>query len=327
MGRGPLAVAQGHPGRFMPSPCMRDASSWPALILAAGLGTRLAPLTSRRAKPSLPVAGQPLIARILDHLQDAGIRRVVINLHAHADSITAIVGDGRPWNLDVSYSWEPAILGSGGGPARALPLLAHDRFFIVNGDTLTDIDLHALAATHLQSGAEATLAVTVGDTLRYNALAASEDGALERRVLRGTPVPSSRPLWHFTGVQAVNASIFSGVSASQASEVLTDLYLPRAHQRHGHIRLWPTRASFLDIGTPADYLETSLALAGPARVVCGDRCHIDPTASVTDCVLWDDVEVGAGTVLSHCIVTSGVKVAPGMRYDRRILTPDGVVPC
>ncbi|MBM3781256.1 MAG: hypothetical protein FJW29_06220 [Acidobacteria bacterium] len=307
---------------------MRNASSWPALILAAGRGTRLAPLTARRAKPSIPVAGRPLIARILDHLQDAGIRRVVINLHAHADSITAIVGDGRPWNLHVSYSWEPAILGSGGGPAWALPLLAHDRFLILNGDTLTDIDLHALTAAHLHSGAAATLAVTAADITRYNALAASDAGALEGRVPRGTAVSGTRQLWHFVGVQAVNASVFSGVSTRHPSDVLTDRYLPLARQHPGSIRLWPTAASFHDIGTPAEYLKTSLALASDqhARLVQGARCQIDAAASLTDCVLWDDVHIGVGTVLSHCIVTSGVRVAPGMRYDRQVLTPDGVVP-
>lgn len=307
---------------------MHAASSWPALILAAGLGTRLAPLTSCRAKPSLPVAGRPLIARILDHLRTARIRRVVINLHAHADSITAIVGDGRQWDLEVRYSWEPVILGSAGGPARALPLIAHDRFLILNGDTLTDVDLHALAAAHVQSGAAATLAVTAADITRYNALAASDSGALEARVLRGTVAADSRPLWHFVGVQAVNASLFSGVSVHDPSEVLADLCLPMARQHPGSVRLWPAAASFHDIGTPADYLATSLALASASdvRLVQGARCHIDPAASLSDCVLWDDVQVGAGTVLSGCIVTSGVRVGPGMRYDRHVLTPDGVVP-
>ena len=307
---------------------MRDVSSWPALVLAAGLGTRLAPLTDDRAKPSLPVAGRPLIARILDRLQAARIGRVVINLHAHAESVTAIVGDGRQWNLEVRYSWEPAILGSGGGPARALPLLAHDRFLILNGDTLTDVDLHALAAAHIQSGAAATLAVTAGDLSRYNALTASDDGALEGRVLRGQPGKDARPHWHFTGVQAVTASLFSGVSTHRPSEVLSSLYLPTAQHHPGSIRLWPTQASFHEIGTPTEYLETSLALSigRGERLSQGERCHIDATASLTDCVLWDDVHVSAGARLSRCIVTSGVNVAAGMRYDRHVLTPGGVVP-
>lgn len=307
---------------------MSRAFPWPALVLAAGLGTRLAPLTSGRAKPSLPVAGRPLIARILDHLQQAQIRRVVINLHAHADSITTIVGDGRAWNLDVRYSWESAILGSGGGPARALPLLAHDRFFILNGDTLSDVDLESLASAHVQSGAGATLVTKDADISRYNALGASHDGALTSRVPRGTAPAPGEHLWHFTGVQAVNASMFARVPTDRPSDILADVYLPWVQRHPGLIRLLPTRTSFHDIGTPEDYLTTCLALAGPdgPRLRQGVGCTIDPTATITDSVLWNNVQIGPDARVSCCIVTDGVSVPAGMRYHRQVLTPDGVVP-
>jgi NDP-sugar pyrophosphorylase family protein len=307
---------------------MSRAFPWPALVLAAGLGTRLAPLTSGRAKPSLPVAGRPLIARILDHLQQVGIRRVVINLHAHADSITAIVGDGRAWNLDVRYSWEPVILGSGGGPARALPLLAHDRFFILNGDTLSSVDLASLAAAHVQSGAGATLVATDADITRYNALGGADDGALTSRVPRGTTPAPGQQLWHFIGVQAVNASMFARVPTDRPSDILADIYLPWAQRQPGLVRILPTRTSFHDIGTPEDYLSTCLALAGPDRThqLRGVGCRIHPTATLTDSVVWDRVHIGPGARMSHCIVTDGVSVPAGMRYHRQVLTPDGVVP-
>lgn len=317
------------PGPFpSAAPSMSRAFPWPALVLAAGLGTRLAPLTNRRAKPSLPVAGRPLIARILDHLQQARIRRVVINLHAHADSITAIVGDGRAWNLDVSYSWEPAILGSGGGPARALPLLAHDRFFILNGDTLSGVDLESLAAAHMQSEAGATLVTTDADITRYNALGASEDGALMSRVSRGTAPAPGEQLWHFAGVQAVNASVFARVPTDCPSDILADVYLPWVQHHPGLIRILPTRTSFHDIGTPGDYLATCLALAGPngPRQRQGVGCTIAPTATITDSVLWDHVQIGPDACVSCCIVTDGVSVPAGMRYHRQVLTPDGIVP-
>ena len=77
--------------------------------------------------------------RILARLRDAGIRRVVLNLHHRAETITRIVGDGSAVGLEVRYSWETDILGSAGGPARAVPLLESDRFLIVNGDTLAEL--------------------------------------------------------------------------------------------------------------------------------------------------------------------------------------------
>ena len=85
---------------------------WPALVLTAGLATRLQPLSSVRAKAALPVAGEPLISRILRWLHGHGIRRVVLNLHHRAASITSIVGDGSRWGLSVRYAWETEVLGS-----------------------------------------------------------------------------------------------------------------------------------------------------------------------------------------------------------------------
>src|SRR5215468_3964491 len=95
----------------------------PALVLTAGLATRLRPLSLVRAKAALPVAGITLVERILARLAAAGVRDVVINLHHLAHTITAVVGDGSPLGVRVRYSWESPVLGSAGGPRHALPLL------------------------------------------------------------------------------------------------------------------------------------------------------------------------------------------------------------
>ena len=171
-----------------------DLAGWPVLVLTAGLATRLQPLSSVRAKAALPVAGDALITRILRWLHAAGIRRVVLNLHHRADSITRIVGDGSRLDLSVRYSWEAEILGSAGGPARAVPLLESDRFLIVNGDTLTDVDLRALATQHVDANAVVTMAVVDGDP-RYNGVIADESGSVRgstRTVLRFTSLACKR---------------------------------------------------------------------------------------------------------------------------------------
>jgi NDP-sugar pyrophosphorylase family protein len=118
---------------------------WPALVLAAGLGTRFRPLSYVRAKPAAPVAGTPIVRRILAWLSAAGVRRVVVNLHHRPESIVKAVGDASALGLGVEYSWERArVLGSAGGPRKALPLLDAPRFLLVNGDTLCDVDLAAM---------------------------------------------------------------------------------------------------------------------------------------------------------------------------------------
>ena len=120
-----------------------------------------------RAKAALPVAGQPIISRILTWLHDAGVRRVVINLHHRAETVTRIVGDGGDWGLAVRYSWEMPVLGSAGGPKRALPLLEAERFLIVNGDTVTDCDLRGVAQQHVETGAIVTMALVQKAVDRY----------------------------------------------------------------------------------------------------------------------------------------------------------------
>src|ERR1041385_7127158 len=116
----------------------------PALVLTAGLATRLRPLSFVRAKAALPVAGLPLVQRILRWLTSHGAHDTVLNLHPLPHTITAIVGNGATEGVRVRYSWEPIVLGSAGGPRRALPLLSSSTFLIVNGDTLTNVDVAAL---------------------------------------------------------------------------------------------------------------------------------------------------------------------------------------
>src|SRR5688572_14627239 len=115
-----------------------------ALILTAGLGTRLRPLSYVRAKGALPGAGEPLVRRILRWLAAAGVEDAVLNLHHLPHTLTAVVGDGSDLGVRVRYSWETPVLGSAGGPKRALPLLGASRFLLVNGDTLTNVDVAAV---------------------------------------------------------------------------------------------------------------------------------------------------------------------------------------
>ena len=131
----------------------------PALVLTAGLGTRLAPLTDVRAKPAVPVAGVPLVTRVLRWLAEQGVTSTVLNLHHRPETITRHVGHGSDVGLHVRYSWESTLLGTAGGARHALDLLG-ERFFIVNGDTLTDVDLGGLLDAHERADAAVTLAVS-----------------------------------------------------------------------------------------------------------------------------------------------------------------------
>src|SRR5919108_2695 len=128
-----------------------------ALILAAGYGTRLRPLTERIPKPLLPVAGQPILVWNLLLLKRHGITDVVINLHHLGEQIVQAIGNGSRFGMRVAYSHEPTLLGTGGGIQQAAPLLKDGPFLVVNGDTLSACDLTELIAAHRAGKASATL--------------------------------------------------------------------------------------------------------------------------------------------------------------------------
>lgn len=283
---------------------------WPALVLTAGLATRLQPLSSVRAKAALPVAGTPLVVRILHWLRDAGIRQTVLNLHHRADTITRIVGDGSGIDIDVRYSWEGDILGSAGGPARAIPLVASDRFLIVNGDTLADVDLRAMAAQHVDTNALVTMAVVDGRP-EYNGVVADADGIV-------SGFGREPGAFHFIGIQMVNTSVFAGVDPDVKSETVHGIYPRVIAGRHGAIRVFRTRAEFFDIGSPRDYLDTVITIARRERKAIdrGRDCTIAANARLTDTVVWDRVVVGAGARLSECVLADDVIVAPGAEFSR-----------
>ena len=281
----------------------------PALVLTAGLATRLRPLSLVRAKAAIPVGGRPLVGHIIDRLKAAGVSDVVLNLHYLPHTITGQVGDGAHYGVRVRYSWESAVLGSAGGPRRAAPLMDAATFFVVNGDTLWDVDLERLLDEHRRSDALVTLAVMPNrEPHKYGGLATTPDGAMTGIVKRGDISPSQ----HFVGVQVVEAAAFRDVPPDVPWESVATLYPSLIAARAGSVRTCTIATGFHDIGTPRDYLDTCLRLAAlpPVGNVRDD---------VVDCVLWDAVSVGTGASLTRCIVTDGVTVPAGSTWTDQIL--------
>ncbi len=128
-----------------------------AMILAAGLGTRLRPLTDSMPKPLLPIGGTPLIVWNLLMLRAGGIREVIVNLHYLGSMIEEALGDGSRWDMQIQYSHEPELLGTGGGLKAAEWFFDGQPFFVMNGDTLIDLDLLSLLDFHHTHGGVATL--------------------------------------------------------------------------------------------------------------------------------------------------------------------------
>jgi NDP-sugar pyrophosphorylase family protein len=293
-----------------------------ALVLTAGLGTRLQPLTSVRAKAAIPVAGEPLARRIIAWLAGQGVTEQVLNLHHLPHTLTAVVGDGSDLGARVRYSWEqPVVLGSAGGPRRALPMLggSHAAFFLINGDTMTDVDLQALASAHEASGALVTMALVPNrEPHKYGGVLTAPDGAVTGFASRGANADGSS---HFIGVQVARAEAFRTLQDGQPANSFSDTYTRLLMSRPGSIRAYFCDAAFQDIGTVSDYWATSFACLGgrPPEQAYGQRVRIDAGARITRSILWDDVEVGAGSVIEECIVTDHVRIAAGSVHRRSVL--------
>ena len=287
--------------------------------MTAGLGTRLRPLTYVRAKPAVPVAGEPLIRRILQYASDYGVREAVLNLHYLPETVTAQVGDGSDCDLRVRYSFESSILGSAGGPRKALALLPDEHFFIINGDTLTNVDLSALADHHRQTGALVTIAVIPNQWPdRYGGIIVDSIGRFHSVVPRASSVRS----YHVVGVQMAHPSAFANLPLDEPAESIGGLYRSLVAHNLGAVRAFLCTADFLDVGTPSDYLEASRAIGGRERRAfphVGRASVIDPTARVSDSILWDDVEVGPGATLDRCIVADAVKIPAGVCFQNCVI--------
>jgi NDP-sugar pyrophosphorylase family protein len=294
-----------------------------ALLLTAGLGTRLRPLTSVRAKPAVPVAGEPIVRRIIRWLARQHVADLVLNLHHLPQTLSALVGDGSDLGVRVRYSWEqPEVLGSAGGPRHALSIIDSDTFFLVNGDTMTDLALEPLADAHQKSGALVTMALVPNrEPNRYGGVTLTPDGSFSGFVSRGEGALGS---YHFIGVQAVHAAAFGAMPDGRVTNIHS-VYHALAEANPGCVRGHLCDAAFWDIGTPADYWETNAAFLGsePPERAYGRRARIDPTSTITGSILWDDVEVEGRAVVEDCIVTDGVIVPAGSTYRRAILLRDG----
>jgi NDP-sugar pyrophosphorylase family protein len=299
-------------------------SGVPALILTAGFGTRLRPLTYLRAKGAVPVNGEPLARRVSRWLAAQGAVEQVFNLHCHPASVAAALGDGSELGVRIRYSWEQPILGSAGGPRHALPLLADggsERFLIVNGDTLTDVDVAGLRHRHAESGALVTMALVSNPAPhKYGGVTLTPDGFVAGFTKPGATLDT----YHFVGVQVAEARAFAALPDGVPYESVMKLYPELMRQSPRTIAAFVTEATFRDIGTPADCLDTSLDLAR----LEGDRLH-SPTARIAASAVlertavWDDVSVAPGVHLTDCVVGDGAQIAERLSFTRCAIVPAG----
>jgi mannose-1-phosphate guanylyltransferase len=320
-----------------------------ALVLAGGEGTRLRPLTLTTPKPVLPLAGRPFLSFMLDWLHGHGVEEAVLSLGFLSEAVHAVLGDIQS-GMRLRYVHEDEPLGTA-GPVRlaADEGMLDERFLVLNGDVLTDMDLTAEIAQHEQTGAAGTLAlIEVDDVASYGVVPTNDAGeVLEFREKSPGPAPTNRiNAGAYVLERSVVDLIPAGRSVSFEREVFPQLV---GNGLYG----WDADAYWIDIGTPERYLEatwdllagrakstlperdetgslvydgslTSGAHIGP-QAVLGRHCSVGPDAAIERSVLHDRVVVGSDAVIRESIVGAGARVGEGVRMQAAVIGAGAVI--
>jgi len=226
-----------------------------AMILAAGKGTRLYPMTETLAKPMVPIAGKPVLEHTVRWLRHHGIRRVAVNLHHRPESVSGHFGDGSRFGVEIRYSEEPELLGTAGGVKR-IESFFEDPFLVVYGDVLTDLDLGALVTFHRSKGtvAHATLALDRRpDAAQGGVVELAADGRIRRFVEKPRPGEIESP-WVNSGVMVLDRALLARIPAGRTSDFGREI-LPQWLSDGVPVYGWPLPAGtfLVDVGTPESY--------------------------------------------------------------------------
>jgi mannose-1-phosphate guanylyltransferase len=283
------------------------------MVLAAGLGTRLRPLTDRVAKPLVPVGDRPALAHVLDRLRAAEAPRLVVNAHHHAAQLRAFAAAHR----DLAVSEEPALLGTAGGVAHARALLGKGDALLWNGDILADLDARALVAAHR---AAATLVV---QPMAKGQGSVGLDGRGRVVRLRRDRFGEEVSGGEFLGIYVVSEALRARMP--EPGGMVEDVLVP-ALARGEPVDAFFFDGPWHDIGTLASYLTANLAwlVAREAGAWVAVGADVAPGVALDEAIVGEGARVEGTGTLRRCVVWPGARaVAP---LEGAIVTPDGVVP-
>lgn len=295
-----------------------------AMILAAGFGTRLFPLTIDRTKPAIPFLGKPLVGYVAEYLANFGLSDIVVNLHHQPESVIAALGDGTDYGVSITYTHEtPKILGTAGALDNARHLLEDGTFLVVNGKIITDIDISAAVAFHKASGAIATMVLKPNIKRERFTIVETAGGfvtgfgdfavPVTEGELRDTEHEIATPLM-FTGIQILEPAVFTYIPKGEYSDIVPTFYNP-AISRGEKIAAFVTDAEWYELSTIPRYLDISLAMMKGKDICTGNGCDIAASAAIRDSVLWDNIVVEADTSLYRTIIADGVRIKRNMHYE------------
>jgi len=309
------------------------------MVMAAGLGTRLRPLTYDVPKPLVPVANRPVMEHILLLLRRHGFGPLIANLHWFPDPIRDRFGDGSGLGIDLTYSHEDELLGTAGGVRNVAEFFGDEPFLVMAADALTDIDLAALSAAHEANDGIATLAVKrVPDVSEFGVVIAGGDGRIQGFQEKPDPAEALSNLASCM-IYMLDAAIFDYFPDRPVVDFALDVF-PALLEHDVPFHVHEIDAYWNDVGSLPEYLQGNLdALEGTVKVegagellkesggeealergdpgvsghvLVGEGCEIDDGARLDGpLVIGEGCSIGAGARVKHSVVLPGAQVAPG----------------
>lgn len=296
-----------------------------AFVMAAGKGTRLAPLTNCLPKPAIPVANEPAMGFLLRLLARYGYREVVSNISYRAEQMQQIFGDGSAYGVNLTWSIEPKLLGTAGGMKHVESILRNgdEHVLVLSGDGIHDVDLAAVVRAHREAGALATLVLTpVEDPAEYGVAIVGDDGLItgfQEKPAAGTELSNLSN----TGIYVFEPSVFDQIPADTFYDFGSEL-IPAMVDSGQMVLGWVHPGYWNDIGGLEAFRDGNFALLDGRLDLLGERSDdawpddvlVHPTANVaSDAVLQGPVIVGAD-----------VTICSGAQITRSVILPGATVP-
>lgn len=299
--------------------------------MAAGLGTRLRPITWEIPKPVVPVCNRPIAAHLVQLLSSHGFDEVIANLHWFPETVKACIGDGSRYGAELSYTYEEELLGTAGGVRGVSDFLTggdDDVFVVLAGDALTDVDLADLVAAHRANGGLATLAVKqVADVSQYGVIVTDGEGRIQGFQEKPDPAEALSDLVNCM-VYAFSSEIFDYFPDGDPLDFATDVFPALlSHDVPFHVhridRYWN------DIGTLPEYVNGNLDALGGRVVVdpVGELIEGEQTLSggaevIGPVLIGPDVEIGPdANLVGPLVLGAGSRIGAGARLREGVLLP------
>ena len=289
-----------------------------AMLLAAGLGTRLRPLTYELPKPMVPILGRPVMEHILRLLARHGFDDVIANLHYFPDLIRGRFGDGSDYGVRLVYSFEPELMGTAGGVRNARERFGDETFLVISGDALTDIDLTALWKTHKEKGGIATLALKpVDDPREFGVVIVAEDGRIQGFQEKPDPAEALSNLGN-CGIYVFEPEIFDYFPEPDFVDWAMDVFPKLLEQDvsfYGH----EISEYWNDVGSLEEYRQGNFdALAGAVHVDMGELSGSNGVRLAPGIHLPADAEVEG-----QVFIGEGCRIAGGVRLTGPVVIGEG----